>query len=83
MSLVKPVQWNMPDTASAALLPLLGPDGTLRNLLVRLEQGNANYPLKGQRYRVANYTVVCGTGVFIDAASRRPLYHVSGWRLAE
>lgn len=75
---VSPIQWQHPSTALAALKPLLERDGGLvENLIVRLSR-NPRFPQRGPRYRMADYVVLSGAGVFIDVVRRHPLY-ANGW----
>jgi len=55
--------------------------GGLLDVIVRLTPGNPRYPLKGPRYRMAQYLAVRDMGVFMDVTSQRPLFNVSGWAL--
>ncbi|WP_146014045.1 hypothetical protein [Trinickia dabaoshanensis] len=83
MPSLQPLQWRAPCEAPIALKPLLDrSDGVVENVIVRLAL-DRRYPLRGQRYRLARYTLVGGVGWWIDAATQRPLYGVIGFRLAE
>ena len=81
MPSIEPIRWAHPDTAPDALKPLLERGGAVENLIVQ-RWCNPRYPPRHrERYVMAEYVVRNGTGVFVDAVSRRLLYP-SGWILA-
>lgn len=80
---LQPLQWQAAYEAPIALKALLDRGGgVVESVIVRLAL-DRRYPLRGQRYRLARYAVVNGTGWWIDAVTERPLYGVIGFRLAE
>lgn len=80
---LQPLQWHAPYEAPIALKALLDcSGGVVESVIVRLAL-DRRYPLRGQRYRLARYALVGGTGWWIDAVTQRPLYGVIRFRLAE
>lgn len=82
MPSIEPVRWAHPDTAPVALKPLLEcGGGRVENVIVQ-RWCNPHFPPRHrERYVMAEYVIRNGTGVFVDAVSRRLLYP-SGWILA-
>jgi len=83
MPSLEPLQWQSPHETFAALKPLLDrSDGVVGNVLVRLAR-DRRFPLRGPRYRLAQYKMIRDTACWIDVATQCPLYDVTGFRLAE
>ncbi|KGC58669.1 hypothetical protein [Burkholderia pseudomallei] len=82
MPSIEPVQWQPPHEAVAALKPLLARNKVVENIIVRLSR-DKRFPIRGARYRVARFALIGEVPFWIDAVSQRPLYSVTGFRLAE
>ncbi|KGC58866.1 hypothetical protein [Burkholderia pseudomallei] len=88
MPTASPIAWNDPTTAVAALTPLLGPDGALNNVLVRLDPSCVHFQ-QGPKYRLSRFALDANGQahwVWVDATGTTaglPLYGISGWALAE
>lgn len=79
---IKPVEWQPAHEAVAALKPLLARDKVVENIIVRLSR-DKRFPIRGPQYRVARFALIGEVPFWIDAVSQRPLYSVTGFRLAE
>ncbi|RQP98065.1 hypothetical protein [Burkholderia stagnalis] len=83
MPSIQPIQWDHPGTAPAILKPLLERGGgVVENVIVRLSR-DQRFPIRGARYRLAKYALVGEVPFWIDVMTQRPLYPVSGYKLAE
>lgn len=81
-SSISPIEWQPPHEAIAALKPLLDRDKVVENIIVRLSR-DQRFPVRGGLFRVARFALVGEVPFWIDAVTQRPLYSVTGFRLAE
>ena len=86
MQAATPVTWFRPNDARQVLSPLFDHHGEKRmvidHLVVRLAD-DSHYPIWRARYREARLVIVGGSTFWLDASTRKPLWNVSGWALAE
>ena len=82
MPSVQPIEWEHPGTARTALKVLLERGGAVENVIVRLSR-DQRFPRHGPRYRLARFALIGDVPFWLDAVTQRPLYRVSGYRLAE
>jgi hypothetical protein len=80
--LTVPLEWNAASTARASLASLLGPDGTLNNVIVKVDVTSPHHD-GGSKFRQARYVVDSSDEVWLDAASGLRLYAVQAFVLAE